>query len=148
MAPLELGIEFDELEKMSRPPLIPDGTYEFVVDSRAEDSATGEGRPMWVFYLKIVNRPDIGERSIRYSCLLPWIDPIKQQWDYSATFAIVDLINGTNMVIQGKQLPDKEAFFGRTGVMKVGHKQRKGEEDLIDNTAKVVTKRKGGPGVA
>lgn len=141
--PLQIGIDFEEFEKLSRPPLIPDGTYEFMVDSRCDETTTAEGRPMWVFYLKIINNPTVGDRSIRYSCLLPWIDPVKNTWDYSATFAIVDLINGTDMVIRGKELPDKEAFFGRTGVMKVGHKARKGEEDVVDNTAKIVTKRKG-----
>ena len=142
MSPIELGIDFDELEKISRPKPIPNGEYEFIVDARADESTTSEGRPMWIFYLKVMNRPDIGDRSVRYPCLLPWRNPATGQMDYTNCFALVDLINGTQMIIQGKQIPDKEAFFGRTGVMNVTQKPRKGEEDVVDNVARIATKRR------
>ncbi len=141
--PIDLGMEFDEFEKLSQPPPVPPATYEFVVDSRAEEANTTSGRPMWIFYLKIINRPEFVNRSIRYSCLMPWDDPATGQKDLSNTFNIVNLIRGTAMEVHGSQIPDKEYFFGRSGVMNVIQKPRKGDPEIINNQATVVTKRRG-----
>jgi len=148
MSPIDLGIGFEEMEKLARPPLIPDGTYEFVV-AKIEDSPVQQsGRPQWRCQLTIINRPDLVNRSVFYYCQLPWIDPDSKQWDYSNTFGLVNFVNGTGMEIHGKSIPDKEAFQGRTGVMKVGHRTRKGTETdpepTIDQSVAIVTKRKGG----
>lgn len=146
--PIDLGIDFEEFEKMSLPPLITPGKYEFQVETRADETTTMIGRPMWVFYLKIINRPDIPNRSLRYSCQLPWLDVSTGKMDYSNTFALLNLIHGTGLEVRGSQLPDKEVFFGRMGVMTVDQKPRKNDPEMIDNTASIVTKRKGGGVVA
>ena len=156
--PIDLGIGFDELDRLSRPPLFPDGTYEFVID-KVEDSPVKEsGRPQWKLTLKPVNRPDLESdsqfkgRGVFLYAQLPWIDPDTKQWDYSNTFTLVNLIKGTGMQVAGTQMPDKEAFVGRTGVMKLGHRTRKGTENdpepTIDQQVSIVVKRGGGGVVA
>jgi len=150
--PIDLGIGFEELEKLAKPALIPDGTYEFVVEKVEDSPVQQSGRPQWRFQLKIINRPDIVNRSVFYYTQLPWIDPDTKAWDYSMTFGLVNIINGTGMTVQGTQLADKEVFQGRTGVMKIGHRTRKGTENdpepTIDQSVAIVTKRKGGGTVA
>lgn len=152
MSPIDLGVGFEELERMAKPPLIADGSYEFVVEDVIESPVKDSGRPQWRFQLKIINRPDIVNRSVFYYTQLPWIDPINQQWDYSMTFALVNIINGTGMQIEGRSLPEMEVFKGRTGVMKLGHRVRKGTEadpePIIDQSVTIVTKRKGGGVIA
>lgn len=149
---IDLGIGFEELERMAKPPLIPDGTYEFVVEDVTDSPVQQSGRPQWKFQLKVINRPDFVNRSVFYYTQLPWIDPDTKQWDYSMTFGLVNIVNGTGMQIQGKVLPDMEIFKGRTGVMKLGHRTRKGTETdpdpTIDQSVAIVTKRKGGGVVA
>lgn len=152
MSPIDLGVGFEELERLAKPPLIPDGVYEFMV-AKVEDSPVKEsGRPQWRFQLTIINRPDLINRSVFFYTQLPWIDPDTKQWDYSNTFSLVNIINGTGLQIQGRELPDKEVFQGRGGVMKVGHRVRKGTEGdpepTIDQSVAIVTKRKGGGVVA
>ncbi len=144
MCPIDLGMEFDAFAELSQPLPIPPATYEFIVDSKAEETTTGVGRPMWVFYLKIINNPEFVNRSIRYACLMPWDDPQTGQKDLSNTFNIVNLIKGTGMEIHGGVIPDKEFFFGRRGAMSVTQEARKNDPEIIDNRAKVLTKRKGG----
>jgi len=158
MAPIDLGIGFEELERMAKPPLFPDGSYEFVVEKVDDSPVQQSKRPQWRFQLRPVNRPDLESdskykgRSLFYYAQLPWIDPDTGRWDYTNTFSLVAIINGTGMQVQGTSIPDKEVFQGKTGVMKLGHRTRKGTEGdpepTIDQAVSIVTKRKGGGTVA
>ena len=153
---IELGLSQAELEKEARPPLIPDGTYEFLVERidefhlNPDGTPTGDGRPRWVAFLKIINRPDISNRSARYSMPLTWKDNSGQLITSGIGF-LHDFLSGTGSQLQGTQLPPKETFYGRQGVMKIGAKPRAkvdpsdpNEEEIIDNTVRIVVKRKGG----
>ena len=148
MSPISLGIDFAELEQMAKPPLLPDGTYEGAVE-KIEDGTQSTGRPMWFVRVRILNRPDLGNRQVTHMVTLPWQDPTQGgQWDYSNTFSLVNLINGVHMQVAGKNIPDKEAFYGKTGILKVGHRPRKDDPETIDQTVSWVVPRKGGGVVA
>ncbi len=154
---IETGIGYEELEKLARPPLIPDGSYEFSIKNVEDSPVKGSGRPQWNFHLEIINRPDLTGRVAFYRAQLPWVDPTSNQWDYLYTFGITDLVSGVGITLT-QPTPDpagltfygvpKEAFVGRTGVMKIGHRPRKDEPETIDNSVKIVTKKKGGGIVA
>lgn len=156
--PIDLGIGFEELERMAKPPLFVDGNYEFMIEKVDDSPVQQTGRPQWRLQLKPINRPDLEAdpkykgRSVFLYVQLPWIDPDTKEWDYSNTFTLVNLINGTGMQVTGTQIPDKEVFQGRTGVMNLGHRTRKGTEGdpepTIDQKINIVTKRKGGGVVA
>jgi hypothetical protein len=154
MCPIDIGIGFEDLEKLARPPLVPDGTYETVIDKVDDSPVQQSGRPQWKFTLRIINRPDLevkGNRNLFVYAQLPWIDPDTKQWDYTATFTIVNIISGTGMQIQGTQLPDKEVFQGRPLVVKVDQVTRKGTENdpepIKDNRVRIITKKRGGGGM-
>ena len=164
---IDLGVGFDALEQLAKPPLFPDGSYEFSIEKVEDSPVQQTGRPQWRFQLKPINRPDLEAdpkykgRSVFYYAQLPWIDPDTKVWDYSNTFSIVAIVNGTGMQVSAPN-PDptgttfygipKEVFQGRTGVMKLGHRTRKGTEGdpepTIDQSVSIVTKRKGGGVVA
>ena len=154
---MELGIDFDQLEKEVRPPLVPDGIYDFQIADVTDSPVQQSGRPQWRFRLQIINRPDLPNRSLFVYAQLPWIDPDKKDWDYSNCFSIVDIVNGADMqVTQPNPDPSGQTFYGipmemfkgRTGQMKVTHKPRKDEPETIDNVTRIVTKKKGGSTVA
>ncbi len=148
--PLDIGIGFDDLERLAKPPLVGDGAYETVVEDIVDAPVKQSGRPQWKVTLKILNRPEpeLQNRFLFIYAQLPWIDPSTQQWDYSNTFTLVNIISGTRMQIQGSMLPDKEMFKGRPLVVKVSKVMRKGTESdpepTWDNRAQIVTKKKGG----
>ena len=156
MAPINIGIGFDALEKLVQPKLVPDGSYNTMIEKVDESPVQRTGRPQWRFQLRILDRPDLEAQGIRYLFLyaqLPWIDPDTREWDYSNCFTIVDIINTTGMMIQGAQLPDKEVFFGKPLPVKAEKRVRKGTEtDLdgptYDNSVKIITKKKGGGSVS
>lgn len=152
---IELGLNQEQLEKEARPPLIPDGTYEFMVDHidefylNPDGSPTNERRPRWVWWLKIINRPDVN-RMARYSTPLTWRDAEGQLVTSGIGF-LHDVLTGTGIKLMGTTLASKETYYGRTGVMAVGHKPRNKadpndpeEEEIIDNTVRIVVKRRGG----
>jgi hypothetical protein len=148
--PLDIGIGFEDLERMAKPPLVADGTYETVVDKMEDSPVQQSGRPQWKITLKIVNRvePEFQNRFLFIYAQLPWIDPDTKKWDYSNTFTLVNLINGTGMQIQGNMIPDKELFQGRGLVVRVSQVTRKGTEHdpdpIKDNRVQIVTKKRGG----
>lgn len=148
--PIDIGIGFEDLEKLAKPPLVPDNTYETVIEDVVDSPVKQSGRPQWKVTLKIINRlePELQNRFLFVYAQLPWIDPTTQQWDYSNTFTIVNIINGTGMQIQGNQIPDKEVFKGRSLVVKVSKVIRKGTESdpepTWDNRVQIVTKKRGG----
>ena len=150
MCPIDIGIGFEDLEKMARPPLVPEGAYETIIDKVDDSPVQQSGRPQWRFSLKIANRmePEFQNRILFVYAQLPWIDPDTKQWDYSNTFTLVNIINGAGMQIQGSMIPDKEAFQGRPLVVKVSKVMRKGTEHdpdpTWDNRVQIVTKKKGG----
>ena len=150
MCPIDIGIGFDDLEKLAKPPLVNDGTYATVVEKVEDSPVKQSGRPQWKITLKIVNRvePELQNKFLFIYAQLPWIDPATQQWDYSNTFTIVNLISGTGMQVQGTQIPDKELFQGRPLVVKTTKVIRKGTENdpdpTWDNRVSIVTKKKGG----
>jgi len=150
MAPLDIGIGFEDLEKLAKPPLVADATYETVVEDMADSPVQKSGRPQWKVTLRIINRPEpeLQNKFLFIYAQLPWIDPGTQQWDYSNTFTLVSLISGTGMQIQGSLLPDKEMFKGRPLVVKTTKVIRKGTESdpepTWDNRVQIVTKKKGG----
>jgi len=150
MCPIDIGIGFDDLEKMAKPPLVPDGTYETIIDKVEDSPVQQSGRPQWRFGLKIANRmePEFQNRILFVYAQLPWIDPDTKQWDYSNTFTLVNIINGAGMQIQGNMIPDKEVFQGRPLVVKVSKVMRKGTEHdpdpTWDNRTQIVTKKRGG----
>lgn len=159
MSPIDLGLNQEQLEKEARPPLIPDGTYEFMVDHidefhlNPDGTPTNTGRPRWVWWLRIINRPDLN-RMARYSTPLTWRDPNGELITSGIGF-LHDILGGTGVRLQGTSLAQKETYYGRTGVMSIGHKPRPKqdpndpeEEEIIDNTVRIVVKRKGGGGVA
>jgi hypothetical protein len=152
---IDLGLNQEQLEKEARPPLIPDGTYEFMVDHidefhlNPDGTPTNDGRPRWVWWLKIINRPDLN-RMARYSTPLTWRDPNGDLITSGIGF-LHDILVGTGVRLQGTSLAQKETYYGRTGVMSVGHKPRAkadpndpNEEEVIDNTVRIVVKRRGG----
>jgi hypothetical protein len=148
MSPISLGIDFSELEQLAKPPLVPDGTYEGTVEEIKETN-WASGRPAWFVRIRILNRPDIKNPLVSQSVGLPWQDPAQGgQWDYSNTFSLVNLINGVHMQVAGKNIPDKESFYGKSGIIKVGHKPRKDDPEQIDQTVNWVVPRKGGGVVA
>ena len=148
--PIDIGIGFEDLERMAKPPLVGDGTYETVVEDVADSPVKQTGRPQWKVTLKIINRPEpeLQNKFLFVYAQLPWIDPATQLWDYSNTFTIVNIINGTGMQIQGSSIPDKEVFQGRPLVVKVSTVTRKGTESdpdpIRDNRVQIVTKKRGG----
>jgi Protein of unknown function (DUF669) len=164
---IDLGIGFDELDRLSRPPLFSDGTYEFMIEKVESAHVQQSGRPQWRFQLKIINRPDLDNdpnykgRSLFYYAQLPWIDPDTQQWDYTMTFGIVNMVKGIGIQVTSPN-PDqtgetfyglpREAFQGKTGPMKLSHRTRKGTEGdpepTIDQQINIVVKRGGGGVVA
>jgi len=156
MSPVELGIGFDELDDLSRPALVPDGTCEYSIAAVDDSPVQQSGRPQWRFRLKVINRPDLPNSSLFSYAQLPWIDPDTKQWDYANTFTIVDIVKQAGIQVSQPN-PDptgatfygipREVFVGKTGVMKVGHKPRKDDPDTIDNTVRIVTKKKGGGSV-
>lgn len=148
--PIDIGIGFEGLEKLARPPLVADGVYETVVEDIVDAPVQQTGRPQWKISLKILNRPEpeMQNKLLFIYAQLPWIDGSTQQWDYSFTFTLVNFINGTGMQIQGNLIPDKEMFKGRPLVVKVDKRVRKGTENdpepTWDNRVQIVTKKKGG----
>ena len=150
MSPIDIGIGFEDLEKLARPPLVGDGTYETVVE-KVEDSPVQQSkRPQWKVTLKIVNRiePELQNRFLFIYAQLPWIDPATSQWDYANTFTLVNLITGTGMQIQGSILPEKEVFQGKPLIVRVSTVTRKGTENdpepIKDNRVQIVAKKRGG----
>lgn len=150
MCPIDIGIGFEDLEKLARPPLVADGTYETVVEKVDDSPVQQSGRPQWRFTIKIVNRPEpeLQSKFLFVYAQLPWIDPDTKQWDYSNTFTLVNIINGTGMQIQGNMIPDKEVFQGKGLVVRVSKVVRKGTEHdpepTWDNRVQIVTKKRGG----
>ena len=148
--PIDIGIDFEGLEKLAKPTLVPDGTYETVIEKVDDSPVKQTGRPQWRFSLKIVNRmeAELQNKMVFVYAQLPWIDPATQQWDYSFTFTLVDIVKGTGMQVVGTQIPDPEAFIGRGLIVVVGNQKRKGTESdadpIYDNTVKIVRKKGGG----
>lgn len=148
--PIDIGIGFEDLEKLARPPLVGDGTYETIVEKVDDSPVQQTGRPQWRVTLKIVNRfePEFQNRFLFIYAQLPWIDPDTKQWDYSNTFTLVNILNGTGTQVQGTMLPDKEVFQGKSLVVKVSKQIRKGTEHdpepTWDNRVQIVTKKRGG----
>ena len=152
MAPIDIGIGFDALAKLVQPKLVPDGSYNTMIEKVEESPVQQSGRPQWRLQLRILDRPDLDEQGVKYLFIyaqLPWIDPDTKEWDYSNCFTLVDIINASGMAIQGTQLPDKEVFFGKPLPVRVGRRVRKGTETdpegpTYDNQVKIITKKKGG----
>ena len=150
MSPIDIGIGFEDLEKMARPPLVGDGTYETVVEKIEDSPVQQTGRPQWKITLKIVNRiePEYQNHFFFIYAQLPWIDPGTGKWDYANTFTLVNLIKGTGMQIQGNMIPDKEMFQGKGLIVRVNTVTRKGTETdpepTRDNRVQIVTKKRGG----
>jgi len=148
--PIDIGIGFEDLEKLARPALVEDGTYETVVEDMTDSPVKQTGRPQWKVTLKIINRveSELQNKFLFIYAQLPWIDPTTKQWDYSNTFTLVNLMNGTGMGVQGTMIPDKEVFKGRPLVVKTSKVIRKGTESdpepTWDNRVQIVTKKKGG----
>lgn len=157
---IDLGLNQEQMEQLSRPPLIPDSTYEFAVDHideinlNPDGTPTGEGRPRWVWWLRIVNNPSVPNRMARYSTPFPWKDPKSGEIVTSGIGFLNDILAGIKAQISGTKLAQKETYYGKTGTMAVGHKTRAKmnpedpeEEEIIDQTVRIITKRRGG-GVA
>lgn len=150
---IELGLNQEQLEKEARPPLIPDGNYEFMVDHidefhlNPDGTFTNTGRPRWVWWLKIINRPDVN-RIARYSTPLTWRDSSGELITSGIGF-LHNILAGTGVRLQGTSLAQKETYYGRTGVMNIIHKPRAkanpndpDEEEIIDNEVRIVVKRR------
>jgi len=149
---IETGISFDDLERESKPPLIPDATYEFLVKMIDDTKTTREGRPRWMWVLQIINNPTLQNRSVIYNTPMPWKKP-DGTFDASGGGFLVDILNGIGKKFDGVMppYPPKELYYGSMGVMKVGHKDRPkvdpndpDEVPIVDNTVKIITKRVGG----
>ncbi len=145
-------MRLEQWEKESKPPLIPDATYEFIVKSIDDSKQTKEGRPRWMWFLTIINRPDLINRSVVYGTPMPWVKP-DGSFDASGGGFLVDILNGIGKKFSGVMppYPQKELYYGSMGVMKVDHRPRQKqnpndpeEEEIIDNRVKIVTKRTGG----
>jgi len=157
---IDLGLNQDQMEHLSRPPLVPDGSYEFTVDHIDELNLNPDGtpdglaRPRLVWWLRVINRPDIN-RMVRYSTPLPWKDPKTGEIITSGIGFLNDILSGINVQLSGTKLAPKETYYGRTGIMKLGQKIRAKvnpadpeEEEVIDQSVRIVTKRRGGGVVA
>jgi len=150
---IDLGISFDQAEKDSRPQPIADGTYEFIIH-RIDEISSRDNRPGWRWYLTIINRPDIVNRSLIYNTYFPWTPPGSTEKDASGLGMLVTILDGIGAKWNGTILPEKETFYGKTGVMKVGQRIRKmnpadpDEEGVPENTVRIVTKRRGGATLA
>lgn len=135
--PIDLGIDYDAAEKESRPPIIVDGTYEFLVD-HIDEGNTLEGRPSWTVWLKIVNKPEYPNRLVPYRIYFPWTDPANGQPDRSGLYLLVNFIDGIGERWTGTILPDKEVFYGKGGFMRIGHRPNRQDPEVNENTVAVV----------
>lgn len=138
---IDLGIDFEQAEKESRPPLIPDGKYEFLVQD-IQEVTTQAGRPSLRWWLQIINRPDVVNRRLPYNTPLPWIDPSSKERDASGLGLLVGVIDAIGARWSGTTLPDKETFFGRTGVMTVSQRPNRNDPEQLENQVRMVSKRK------
>ena len=142
MAPLDLGIGQEAMEALGRIKPLDDGTYEFVIE-RPELNRTDDGRPMWVLFLRVVNNANIPNRSIRYGVVIPH-QKVSGELDYGTWPGFgLPLCVEIGLQVNYAQFPDqddlpwvKANFEGKSGWMQVGHKARKGEPDIIDNTVR------------
>ncbi len=157
--PIDLGIGFEELEKKSAPPLIPDGNYEGTIEKVDSSPVKATNRPQWKFTIKLTDRvdlPEVKNRSVFVYAQLPWVDPSSGQWDYDNTFAIVGIFGWTGLV---PRVPNadpsgdtfygvmKEEFVGKHLLLKIGHEPRKDVPDEISNAIRVINKKKPSGGV-
>jgi hypothetical protein len=146
---IELGVEFDQAESESKPKPIPEGTYEFSV-MKIEEVTSGAGRPGWNWHLQIINRPDLPNRRVFYRTFFPWTPPGKTEVDAGGLGMLVNIMKGIGAKWSGTKLPEPELFYGKTGVMRLGIKERKmdlndPESDVVqENTVRIITKNKGG----
>jgi hypothetical protein len=140
--PLDLGIGQEEMEALGRIKPINDGTYEFIIE-RPEIGSSNDGKPMWIFYLRVVNSPEYPNRSIRYGVVVPHIGPDGKVDMGTAPGFLVPLNNEVGVFINWHEFPDpqdlpwvKSTYEGKGGFMAVGHKPRKGDPETIDNTVR------------
>ena len=136
--PIDLGLSYEQAEEQSKFELIPDGTYEFSVDS-CEDRIYESGRPALNWKLRLEDAGEFTGRTVFYSTPRPWINPEHPgEVDNSMIALLLNLCKAVRMTWRGTQLPEKESFYGMRGTCKIGHKPRKNDPETIDNTVKMV----------
>lgn len=132
MAPLiEIGVDFEEAERESRPQPLPEGTYEFQIES-GEIVETGPesktpGRPMIRWRLRVINaeEPSYNNRSLFYNTPLPWTNP-QGEFDKSGLGLLVNLYKAVGLKWEGGAVNTDE-LVGQTGVMLVTQREVNGE---------------------
>jgi hypothetical protein len=149
MPPIELGISQEEMRDLSIIKPVPDGTYEFVVDhidylnlDDQGDQIDSSKRPGMVWWLKIINNPAYPNKMLRYYTPLSWRTP-HGEIETSGIGFLNDILTVLKVSLQGSQLPDREFFYGKGGVLKTTQKPRSNDPELIDNVIKMIVPKKG-----
>ena len=140
MPPIDLGLTYDEAMQIAKPAPIPDGRYEFTVES-INDTPTNAGRPRWSWRLSILNRPDLGNRKLFYSTPLTWVNPATGERDTSGLNFLISMLEGLGRPWTGKALPDKETFYGATGILAYSQKPNKIDPGTMDENIKIISKK-------
>jgi hypothetical protein len=143
----EGGVTPELLTKSASMPPVDAKTYEFQIED-VKMGNTAEGRPRMMCMLKILNDANYPNRSLIYSCVLPWIDPATGAWDISGGFTIVNLMKGTGKTWTGDlrkpevQQAYAESLKGATGFMRVGQKPNRLDPSMMDNTVQIVAAKR------
>jgi len=141
------GVTVDLLVKSAQMPPVAAKTYEFQIDDVKMGNTT-EGRPRMMCLLKIINDANYPNRSLIYSCVLPWMNPTTGTWDISGGFTIVNLMKGTGKAWEGDlrkpevQQAYAESLKGAVGFMRVGQRPNQLDPSQMDNTVQIMAAKR------
>lgn len=139
MAVVNMKTNFDDIPDTDFKP-IASATYEFQVRDIEMKETQDKGRPMLLWWLAVLNVPELANRQLPYNTVLPWEDPSKPgEIDTSGCGLLTAICRGVRKPWVGQEL-DTDEYIGLTGWMSVGQGvigkgPRKGEPT---NTVKII----------
>lgn len=115
MPVIDLGVNFDDIKELDEYPVVPGGTYQYIVQA-INEKKTLKGRPMLVWQLQVTDPASSRPVSVFYNTVLPFMD--NGEMNVKGCGMLVSIAKNLGLPWTGSQLLT-EAYIGRSGNVKL-----------------------------
>jgi len=119
MPTIDIGIDYEELKRLTAQQAVPNGKYPFTLKSM-EPTQTSKGRPMFKCQLGIKDENG-GDHTLFYNALLPYM--YNGQMDVTGCFTLVGLCGALGKPWTGGTIVTED-YVGRSGIADVVQKPK------------------------
>uniref|UniRef100_A0A6M3IH42 DUF669 domain-containing protein n=1 Tax=viral metagenome TaxID=1070528 RepID=A0A6M3IH42_9ZZZZ len=136
MPTIDLGVNFEDVKDSDLFPVVPNGTYPFLVKS-VEAVNAQNGRPMLKWKIEIIDPTDGKAVNLFINAVLPWTPPGESELTVTGLQTLVGICKATGVPWTGKDL-NTEDYVGRNGtgakVVQKLKQEKNSAGEYVDNT--------------